>query len=365
MEVAAHRFDLAIVGGGPAGTAAAITAARQGASVAVLEAGEFPRQKVCGEFVSAESLHLLRELLAGQPRAAEVLRRAPEIGTVRLCAYGRVLEASVAPPGLSLPRYDLDSLLWSAAQQAGACAYSRCEVRSLETGSRFAITTSVRSIEAKAVIVCAGRWSRFSGRDGIPPGPRWVGVKAHYRESNPPPSTDLYFFHGGYCGVQPIAANAVNACAMVRSDRATDLEGVFRLSPELARRTTRWERLTIPVSTSPLVYRKPAPVRAEVLYAGDAAGFIDPFAGDGISLALRSGVAAASCLLEFVAGRQTLAASAARYEQIYSHRFAPLLANAARVRRLVTLPRPAHLLLLQVLRVPGLMPYLVRKTRVG
>lgn len=364
MEVASH-FDLAIVGAGPAGTAAAITAARQGAKVALVEAGEFPRQKVCGEFVSAESLALFRELLAGHPRAHEVLQKAPVIARVRLCAYGRVVEAPITPPGLSIPRFEMDVLLWEAARQAGVCAYSRCEVQSITQGGGFAIATSTGSLESRAVILCTGRWSRFSDRSELGPGPKWLGVKAHYRERNPSLSTDLYFFDGGYCGVQPIDADAVNVCAMVRSDKATDLESVFRLAPELGARAGTWERLVAPVSTSPLVYRKPVPVRDNILHAGDAAGFIDPFAGDGISLALRTGKAAADALAGIVAGRETLEACAAQYERTYNRDFAPLIANAAQVRRLLSLPKVAHLLVLKALRMPGLMPYLVRKTRVG
>jgi flavin-dependent dehydrogenase len=59
-------YDLIVVGGGPAGTSAAITCARHGARVLLLERGQFPRHKVCGEFVSAESLELLSDLLAPQ-----------------------------------------------------------------------------------------------------------------------------------------------------------------------------------------------------------------------------------------------------------------------------------------------------------
>jgi flavin-dependent dehydrogenase len=57
-------YDLIVVGGGPAGCATAISAARSGASVLLLERGRFPRHKVCGEFVSAESLELLNDLLS-------------------------------------------------------------------------------------------------------------------------------------------------------------------------------------------------------------------------------------------------------------------------------------------------------------
>jgi flavin-dependent dehydrogenase len=66
MEKIETMHDLIVIGGGPAGTSAAITCARSGARVLLLERGRFPRQKVCGEFVSAESLALLADLLAPQ-----------------------------------------------------------------------------------------------------------------------------------------------------------------------------------------------------------------------------------------------------------------------------------------------------------
>ena len=137
----------------------------------------------------------------------------------------------------------------------------------------------------------------------LPPGPRWIGVKGHFREPNASRTTDLYFFQRGYCGVQPVANDMVNACAMVRSDCATTLEESFRLHPKLAERAARWTPVTQPVSTAPLVYRDIQPVRGSLIYAGDAAAFIDPFVGDGISIALRSGRLAAQWVCRFLAGK--------------------------------------------------------------
>jgi len=363
MTPARPQFDLAIIGGGPAGSAAAITAARFGARVALLEAGEFPRHKVCGEFVSAESLDILRDLLYGLPEAARLLSAAPIVDRVRLLLGQAFTAAPVSPPGLSITRYDLDYLLWQATQRAGVCTRSNCDVRVVQGSGPFELETSAGKVEASAVIVAAGRWSRFRPKITVPAGPKWIGIKAHFRERQPSPSSDLYFFEHGYCGVQPVSAGVVNACAMVRSDRATSLREVFALQPALAERSREWESLTDPVSTAPLIYRKPEPVRENLIFVGDAAAFIDPFVGDGISIALRTGQRAARELQAVLKDSHTLIAAIASYKKRYEQEFVPLINAASRLRPLLSWPKPAQFAILEFLRLPGVMPYLIRRTR--
>jgi menaquinone-9 beta-reductase len=362
MQVFQH-FDLAIIGGGPAGTSAAITAARAGAKVVLFEAKEFPRHKVCGEFVSAESLGVLENLLRDSPEGHRLLNAPPVIDRIRLFLGNRMIESVVEPAAVSIARYDLDAALWQAAQRSGVDARANSEVSSVSEDGQFQIVSSSGTCTAKALVIAAGRWSQFTANRVVPPGPKWIGVKTHFREANPSASTDLYFFENGYCGVQPVAADAVNACAMVRSDRATSLEDVFALHPLLARRAAKWTPLMQPVSTAPLIYRRPQCTRGNMALAGDAAAFIDPFVGDGISIALRSGRAAAECLQDHLSGEDSLSSGIARYEQVYAQEFQPLLSVASKVRSLLSLPVAARALAFELLRLPGVMPLVIRKTR--
>jgi flavin-dependent dehydrogenase len=357
------QFDLAIVGAGPAGTSCAITAARLGASVGLFEAKDFPRHRVCGEFVSAESLDVLAGLLQDVQAAESLFQAAPAIDRTRLLLGQRVIEAPVAPPALSISRYDLDALLWDAARRAGAAVHPNCEVVGSDGDGPFTLQTSCGSVKAKALIVAAGRWSQFTADRTLPAGPKWIGVKAHFQEPWTEPCTDLYFFANGYCGVQPVSDGVVNACAMVRSDRATSLEEVFTLHPKLADRAANWRATMLPVSTAPLIYRQPQPVRGSTVFVGDAAAFIDPFAGDGISIALRSGRVAAQCICAFLTGPAALSEAVGRYQQEYSRQFAPLLSAASRVRYLLSLPPFAQSAAFELFRFPGLLPFVIRKTR--
>ncbi len=363
MLNAASQFDLAIIGGGPAGSSAAIAAARLGASVVLLEARNLPRHKVCGEFVSAEALDVLASLLQNLPTGRALLDSAPDIQRTRLFLGTRMIEAAVSPSALSITRYDLDFQLWMAAQAAGVETLANCEVTAADGDGPFRLKTSSGNLSAKALIVAAGRWSQFTPDRTVPAGPRWIGVKGHFRELNPNPSTDLYFFENGYCGVQPIAKDVVNACAMVRSDRATSLPEVLGLHTALAKRASAWSPASQPVSTAPLIYRSPHPVHGKTLFAGDAAAFIDPFVGDGISIALRSGRLAAQCVCRFLSGEIELRESVRLYQGEYSRQFAPLLSAASRVRSLLSLPGLAQAAAFELLRLPGVMPFVMRKTR--
>ncbi len=329
----------------------------------LLEARDFPRHKVCGEFVSAEALGVLAGLVHDLPSAKSLFDDAPPIDRTRLLRGNRTLEAPVAPPALSITRYDLDAALWKAAQAAGVETRANCEVLAADGDGPFRLQTSGAEFCAQALIVAAGRWSQFTADRSMPPGPKWIGLKAHFHEARPARSTDLYFFQHGYCGVQSVAAEVVNACAMVRSDRATSLEEVFAQHPQLAKRAAGWKAATPPVSTAPLIYRPPQPTRGNAVFVGDAAAFIDPFAGDGISIALRSGQVAGQSMGRFLAGEKTLAESVTAYRDEYSRQFAPLVTAAARVRSLMSLPEFAKPAAFELLRFPGVIPFFIRKTR--
>lgn len=357
-------YDLVVAGGGPAGTSAAITAARLGARVLLLERGHYPRQKVCGEFVSPEALALLESLLG--PEAEALLQAAPRLARARAFVAGQCLEFSLAAPGASISRFDFDAALWRAAEDAGADARQGVTVESVEQGETFQVATSAGVFVANSVINASGRWSNLSpnGAAARPSAAPGLGIKAHFTEPEAPDTVDLYFFEGGYCGVQPLGGGRVNACAMVRADRARSLDEVLAQHPELQQRSRGWQPATEPVTTAPLVFRPPDVLRAGVLQAGDGAGFLDPFIGDGISAALHSGALAARALSEFWQGRAGLGQAALRYQEEYERVLLPAFRTARRLRWLLHhVPGTLRAPVAKLLRTPPVARYLVARTR--
>ena len=383
MEAA--QYDLIVIGGGPAGSACAITAARAGAKVLLLEKDRFPRQKVCGEFVSPESLGLLRGLLRdgllrdGQPNDGlrngspadargknamnnDLFLSAPQVVSSRIFLDNKSLTLPVSPPAQSIPRFDLDPALFHAAQNNGVVTLEDVAVSEVRHNDLFHVVTAEKTYTARAVVNATGRWSKLTQFD-VAGKDKWLGLKAHFTEASPPQSVDLYFFPGGYCGVTPVGATAINACAMVRSDVAHTLDQVFAKEPRLWQRSRAWQPLFATVTTSPLYFREPETECEGMLLAGDTAGFIDPFAGDGISLALQSGSLAAESITPFLRGSCSIEDARRQYRAAYRKRFTAAFRNAARLRAALAAPRWIRSAAWAFAGVPGVGKMLVRGTR--
>jgi menaquinone-9 beta-reductase len=309
--------DLAIIGGGPAGTAAALAARRRGLNVAIWERDRFPRDKVCGEFLSWEALPLLQQEIPQTLARAAAIRSAEFISQRnRVHAFRLPMEAR----GLS--RWALDEALWRAAAANGAATHQGEVVRVSNAAGPprpWQIQTADRgTFSAQTLLVACGRWWALEGfpsparKDVTKASGPWVGAKAHFAGVAPRDAVEMYFFPGGYCGLAPVENGLYNTCCLLHRSLIERVPGA-RMADFAAwlRVITRHEALKARLhdATQVSTTLATAPVRPAdrpgdhqgALLAGDAAGFLDPFTGDGISVALHSGQLAA----EIVARSQT------------------------------------------------------------
>jgi flavin-dependent dehydrogenase len=289
------QCDVAVIGGGPAGATAAILAARRGLSVAVLERGAPGRDKVCGEYVSAEALPLLEHLVPGLAAAAPVIDSA-----VWISARGRRAAFPLPHTARGISRLKLDATLWEAAGTAGACLHPRTAVTAYRaTASGAELATGAGTYQARYVLIAAGRWWRLPGlaADAVAAPSPWVGVKARLSGLAPSTAVEMFVFRGGYCGLAPVENGWTNACCLIHREAAGALSDssdfpawitAAAAHPALAGRLRPGLQATPTVVTAPVMMGARAAVRAGALATGDAAGFVDPFTGDGLARALLS-----------------------------------------------------------------------------
>lgn len=329
-----RAYDLAVVGGGPAGCTAATLAARLGFRVLLLERGASRREKVCGEFLAPEAVPLVRDLVEGTPGEAPIAAAIP-IRQAHLHLGEEAIDFALEPPALGVPRRVLDSALWEAAVWEGADALERTEVLAVHGREPFLLETNRGVFLSRALLNASGRWSRLTGRRAPSD---WIGIKAHVRERDPDPGVHLYFFDGGYCGAQPAGEGLVAVAAAVRG--RADLEEVVERHPALAARGRGWTLEGRAIATAPLDFgRRPAPPEGW-LAIGDAAGFIDPFLGQGMATAILGAREAVEALRPGLAGLGDLGRIAERWRRRHAEATRPAFALAGLARRLLALPLP-------------------------
>jgi flavin-dependent dehydrogenase len=225
------NYDALIIGGGPAGATAALLLARAGWSVAVVEMKEFPRRKVCGEFISATSQPLLRDLGVDE---AFRNRAGPEVRRVGLFARDTLLASAMPYPsnspgqwGRALGREYLDQMLLEAAARAGATLWQPWRAVDLKRGKdgmvcAIAAKSGSKYIYAPIAIIAQGSWERGVWPEANVRGHKpsdLLAFKAHFRDCDLP--TDLMpllVFPGGYGGMVHSDGGRVSLSCCIRRD---------------------------------------------------------------------------------------------------------------------------------------------------
>ncbi len=385
------HFDAVIIGGGPAGSTAAILLARAGWSVALVEKQAFPRRKVCGERIATSNLPLLQLLgigpvfdtLAGAPLRQVALLRGNASALVSLPAAGGQESRQW---NRSMPRELLDLLLLQQAQQAGAELWQpwsllsieggpgrwRCQVRSSEADVRTTLLAPV-------LIAAHGSWEALPSE---PPSPRpapsgsdLLAFKANFRGCSLPEGLlPVLALDGGYGGMVVSEAGVTTLACCVRRDRLVHLRQhqpltsagdaveawLRRQCSSVGRSLSGAQREGPWLAAGPIAPGIRLRANDTMFRIGNAAGEAHPILDDGISMALQSATLLCSRLLEGASTRrvpdtQQQAAIASDYAGQWRALFVPRLRLAAVMAHLAMRRTPAELLLGLAQAWPGLV----------
>jgi geranylgeranyl reductase family protein len=307
--------DVLVVGAGPAGAAVSILLARQGYRVLLVDRATFPRDKACAEYLSPACTPLLAQLgvldaiLTTAPQRLRGMRVIDHQG--RSC-WGRFSQDGQCLYGLALPRLVLDHLLVEQACREGVELRTGFWVRQpLLDGQRVCGVSGQQAqyretVRARLVIAADGRQSTLARRLGLVQRIRWlrhVAFVTHCAGVHPvQPWGELFLIPSGYIGLAPVSDTLVNVSVVVCAARlaaARQTSQAFfaqtvQAHPELRQRFVRALRVKDLLTTGPMAQRTACPQHDGIMFIGDAAGFFDPFTGQGIYLALHSATLAAA-----------------------------------------------------------------------
>jgi flavin-dependent dehydrogenase len=298
-------WDILVVGGGVSGCIAARQAARLGSRVLLVEKSALPRRKVCGCFLNANAVASLRQV-----DLAHLLERcaAPAVTGVYVAAGSRRAFLPL-PTGAALSRYRLDEELSREATAAGATILTRTEAHLSGVdadGCRVRLVHGDKTVEVRARVVVAadglaGRLARETPgcTQFVDPRSR-IGVSAatsRVPDGYRPGTIQMVVGCEGYIGALQVEdgrveiAAALDPAAMKRWGAGETVRRILDRSP-LPRfdgvADLTWQ------GTPPLSSRTSPPAAERVFFVGDAAGYIEPFTGEGMAWAIASGAAAAA-----------------------------------------------------------------------
>src|SRR2546425_6360853 len=303
--------DVAVVGAGPAGSAAALFAARRGHRVIIFDKQAFPRDKPCGEGLMPGGRPALRELGLEEN---VVLGGAPPLHGIQ---FGLVEEPHVAVPfsahkgehaGLGIRRLTFDAQLADALGHHSGIQFSpQTEARDIRKDSdgMTTVVTAAGEVRARVVAVADGLRSALRHRLGWTVGPRpphRFGIVAHWSMDAPvDPWVRITFDRGLEVYEGPVAGNQRMVGLLCYQDRMREfggrLEPRYREIAQSLRPGLRNADLVGSVSAvGPFWYRSSTAAADRVFLIGDAAGFTDPITGEGVAAGLRQARAFATAL---------------------------------------------------------------------
>jgi menaquinone-9 beta-reductase len=346
------RLDVLVVGAGPAGVAAGLTAHSRGLRTLVVDKASFPRDKTCGDGLTAEALRRLEHLgvpipvLDGSFRVSEVVLMSPSGRRVTLPLPVTGLHSAV------VPRHELDAALVARAREAGVEVREGAAITSItDTEHSLAATVGGQPVDAAYVIAADGHWSsvRRLREQGAPADlGTWHAARQYFTGVDDPRQWVVFEedLLPGYAWVFPLPGGRANVgFGVLRAPGLTgkrlnalwtdvlgrpSLRSILGPRAEPEATTRAWP---IPSAFDPARLSD-----GRVLYAGDAAGVVDPMTGEGIAQALETGTLAAEAVASGAAPPGTMA----RYRDAVEQRLGRDLRFAALLQRVLRNPLGAR-----------------------
>lgn len=318
-----HSYDVVIIGAGPAGTAAAIELRDCSLTVALIDKATFPRDKVCGDALSVDVVRQLRKLSPDLAKSLADLPFKTRSGGVRIIApSGEFIDIPFASQqsenGYVCRREDFDMLMLTEARKgSNITVLEGCEVTDIRhLIDHLHLETSQGGITAKMLIAADGAHSVVKRKlisSAIDRSYHSAGLRAYHtglHGFNDENFIELYFIRDilpGYLWMFPLPGDSANvgigmltsAVSAKRVNLRKTFHHLLTTHPAISHRIAKANAIESPVGHGLPLGGKIQPMSGRrFLLTGDAASLIDPFSGEGIGNAIRSGRFAAKQVIE-------------------------------------------------------------------
>lgn len=343
------KYDCAILGGGVAGLSLAILLARSGKKAILFEKEDYPFHKVCGEYISNESIPFLESL-----GIVFKNQNLPDIHKLLLSSpSGISIECPLSIGGTGLSRYELDNQLFSIALKEGVEILTKTKVLNIEfkndlfetttATERFYSTTAVAAFGKNANIdVKLNRKFRAEKENSF-----YIAAKYHiYADFFDKTQVEMHNFPGGYCGLSAIEDNKINMSYISKVHNLKKEGGIHNMEKNILsvnpylkkyfdKGTFIFEK---PLTISHLYFGIKDTVSNHIIMVGDAAGNIAPLSGNGMSIALQSAKLSFESIMLYLNNRVTLTEMENHYTKNYYNSFSKRIWTAKQVNRVSLYP---------------------------
>ena len=364
-------LDVIIIGGGLAGLCNAIHLSKLGKKVLLIEKNEYPKHKVCGEYISNEVLPYLDFLEVNPFDSGAVRINNFQLSTTK----SNIISAKLPLGGFGISRYTLDLVLSEKAKENGVTILQDTVSNVTFLKDVFQVETKDNNIfTSKITIGAFGKRSLLDvkmGRNFIQKKSPYLGVKIHVKGNFKEDLVALHNFKGGYCGVSKVENNAINLCYITNYATFKQYKNIEDFQEQVVFKNNYLKEIfhssealfEKPLSISQISFETKKPVENHILMCGDSAGMIHPLCGNGMSMAIQSAQLASKLILNYFNGEiETRKELEKQYIRQWNRKFSLRLKAGHFIAMLFRKDTIASVLLQILKKLPFLLPIIIKQT---
>lgn len=334
------EFDVLIVGGGLAGLVNANMLAYAGLKVGLVEKNEYPFHRVCGEYISNETLPFLQSIGFNPFDYGAVAIKNFWLTSPK----GSELKMHLDMGGFGLSRYVFDEALYRLALQKGTRFYLKTNVLNTKKEKDIFIcqTSTQGEIKAKMLISAHGKRANLDKeRTFFKQRSPYIGVKYHIQIDFPEDWIALHNFKDGYCGISRVENGKYCLCYLTTRENLKQCGTIEQMQDKILKQNRFLKEI---LEKATFLYEAPkvineisfAPktlIENDLLMCGDSAGMIAPLCGNGMAMAIHSAKILSNLLIQYFDNRIDKPTLFAKYQSEWNTHFKFRLALGRTVQR--------------------------------